>query len=101
MLDEINDELFDLCEDAVNEIVSPFLQRMRDAHDGIPENEWDSKENELIEEELKQLTLAQRFTIACYIIDFREDVANGDNPLPDHQEMVDWFHLQWQCDQEN
>ena len=42
MLDEINDELFDICEDAVNEIVSPFLKRMRAAHEGIPEEEWNS-----------------------------------------------------------
>ena len=100
MLDEVNHELFALCEEAVIEIVTPFLKEMRISFEETPETEKGAKEKEIIEKTIAGLSKAQRFAIACYIMDFRADVVNCSTPMLSHDEVGDWYHLQWPCDEE-
>ncbi len=100
MISEVNNELFTLCEDAVTEIVEPFLDKMRLEYD--PDFDvWDTKSAEIIEEAISGLSLAQKFTIACYKIELEDDSPGNESKLPDHDYLVDWFHFQWECSLED
>lgn len=93
MISEVSNELFTLCEDAVNEIVTAFIETMRRA---------DSDEETVIEKTVAGLSLPQRFTISSFIMELSEDVADiEDNPLPDDNELKGWFRDQWQCARED
>ena len=97
MLSEVNNDLFTLCEDAVNEICMPFIERMHVAYDETPEEEWDSKSNEIIEDEIANLSLCEKFTIACYKIELEDDTPESENKVPNHDYLVEWFRFQWDC----
>ena len=56
MLDEVNHELFALCEEAVIEIVTPFLEEMRISFEETPETEKGAKEKEIIEKTITGLS---------------------------------------------
>ena len=87
MLSEVNNELFTLCEDAVNEILEPFFDEMRLGGD----------ETEIIKKKVAGLSLTQRFTISCFIMEMSEHVDLEENSLPDDEEQIEWLRLQWQC----
>ena len=89
MLSEVDNELFVLCENAVNEIVTAFIDKMR---------KGGADENTLIEKTVAELTTSERFTISCFIIEMCEDVADLEvNCLPDEGELKEWFRDQWRC----
>ena len=93
MLSEVNNELFTLCEDAVNEIATAFIDTMRQAG---------ANEDAVIEKIVAGLSLSQRFAISCFIIELSENASYmEENPLPNDKELKQWFHDQWQCAQED
>ena len=60
-----------------------------------------TKSAEIIEEAIAGLSLAQKFTIACYKIELEDDSPGKESKLPDHDYLVDWFHFQWECSLED
>lgn len=89
MISEVSNNLFTLCEDAVNEIVTAFIDTMR--QDG-------ADEEAVIEKTVAGLSLSQRFALSCFIMELNEDIADmEDNPLPDDDELKGWFRDQWHC----
>lgn len=92
MISEVNNELFDLCEDAVNEIATAFIDRMR---------QDDANEDDVIEKTVAGLSLSQRFVLSCFIMELSQNVSDmEENPLPNDKELKAWFHDQWECAQE-
>ena len=62
---------------------------------------WSTTSAEIIEEAIAGLSLAQKFTIACYKIELEDDSPGKESKLPDHDYLVDWFHFQWECSLED
>ena len=89
MISEISNELFNLCEDAVNEISSAFIDKMRQAN---------ANEDDAIEKAVAGLSLSQRFALSCFIMELSGNVDDmEENPLPDEKEFKAWFQDQWDC----
>ena len=54
------------------------------------------KEDAIITSTLARLGNAEKFAVACYIIEHREDVSDGAvNPLPDEEELKELFRFLW------
>lgn len=92
MISEVSNELFNLCEDAVNEIASAFIDKMRQAS---------TNEDDVIDQTVAGLSLSHRFALSCFIMELSQNVSDmEENPLPNDKELKAWFHDQWECAQE-
>ena len=96
MLEEVNHELFTLCEEAVTDIFHPLLETLRAEYDKTPKAEWSAKEDAIISGTLARFGNAEKFAVASYVIEHREDVSDDAvNPLPDEEELKELFRFLW------
>lgn len=61
MLEEVNHELFTLCEDAATDFLHPLLEQLHAAYVKTPKAEWPALEEKIIVSTIDKLTNAEKF----------------------------------------
>lgn len=101
MLEEVNHELYTLCEDAVSGFLQTTFDSLRERFGNATKPEDLAEEGAAIRAAIENLTPAENFAVACFILEDREDVSEeGANPVPDMKEKVEWLTYLWRCEQD-